>query len=383
MKRFISTIALLAVCFLSFAQQQRQQSRHNPSMYVYQTSNFRTEIILPDLYGLKPIKTDLHVHSYYSDGKTAPDIRVTEGWRDGLDAIAITDHIEYRPHEKQMKDFLSDGITVKGSDNDRIPSDLNCPVSIASKAAEKMGITVIPGCEITRNPQKIGHFCLLFTKDNNLIPDKDPIKAIKNARKQGALVQFNHPGWRNVSNEFTPVAKAALKENLIDGAEVFNSKEFYPDVIDKAVSAGLYIAGNSDIHGISADNFRYYGVFRNMTIIFARDNSLSAIREGLENKRTIAYGYGDIAGSEEMLVDFFKASVEVKVLHCDSKGAKQVQITNRSSFYYILAIPGQDIDIPLMGLSSIICTIKGDSVPVTVCNMWSGEGKHPTVILSE
>jgi len=382
MKRTFSVISLLAVCTCSFAQQTRQPSQDNPSMLVYQTTSTRTEIILPEVNGFKAIKTDLHVHTFFSDGNIAPAYRVTEGWRDGLDAIAITDHIEYRPTEKQMKKFLrTQAEEVKDGYNFNFTSDLNYSVSLAKDKAEQMGITLIPGCEITRNPVETGHFCALFTSDNNLIPDEDPLVSVRNAKKQGAMVQINHPGWRNKSNEFTVVAKAALKENLVDGVEVFNSPEFYPDVIEKGVRMGLYIAGNTDIHGISSDSHRLYGVFRNMTIVFANDNSLGNIREGLENKRTIAYSYGDIAGSESLLKDFFKAAVEIKVLYTDSKGAKQVQITNKSSFYYTLSIPGQSIYTVLDGLSSIICKVSGDSLPVTVCNMWFGDGKHPSVSL--
>lgn len=381
MKRIISAICLVAVCTLASAQQQRQQSKSNSSMYVYQTTSTRTEIILPEVNGYKAVKTDLHVHTFFSDGNFAPALRVTEGWRDGLDAMAITEHIEHRPTEKQMKEFLSEGITVKKQKGGEIACDLGYSISLAEKKASQLGITIIPGCEITRDPQEIGHFCALFTKDNNLIPDADPLVAIRNAKKQNALIQCNHPGWRNVSNEFTPVAKAALEEKLIDGVEVFNESEFYPDVIEKGIGLGLFVAGNTDIHGISADSYRLYGIFRNMTIVFAKDNSREAIREGLESKRTLAYSYGDIAGSEQLLGDFFKAAMEIKVLSTDGKGEKRIQITNKSSFYYTLTIPGQNIDTVIPGQSSIICKAIGDVLPVTVCNMWTGADKHPVVSL--
>lgn len=380
MKKTISIICLLGVSILALSW-TRQPSRENSSMPVYSKVSTRTEIVIPEVNGYKILKTDLHVHTFFSDGNVSPALRVTEGWRDGLDAMAITDHIEYRPTEKQMKAFLASGVSENETNSKTVSSDLNVSVKLAKAKAAQMGITIIPGTEITRDPQKIGHFNALFTTDNNLIPDPDPLTAIRNAKKQGAIVQSNHPGWRNPNNDFTSVAKAAIEEKLIDGVEVFNGPEFYPDVIESAGKLGLYIGGNTDIHDFTSDTYRRYGVFRNMTLVFAKENTLESIREALENRRTLAYGYGDIAGDETLLKDLFKASVEVKVISVGKKGVKQVMFTNKSSFSYTLRIPGQRVDVPLEGMSSIICSISTDSFPVTVCNMWFGPDKHPEIVL--
>ena len=44
------------------------------------------------------LPVDLHTHSVFSDGSVWPDIRVQEAKRDGLTAMAVTEHIEYQPH---------------------------------------------------------------------------------------------------------------------------------------------------------------------------------------------------------------------------------------------------------------------------------------------
>lgn len=346
----------------------------------------RTEVILPEVNGYKVIKADLHVHTHYSDGIAIPAYRVTEGWQDGLDAMAITDHLEYRPNENNMVKFLADGVTVKegakgtkAANKGIITSDLNQSVSEAQNKAARLGIALIPGIEITRDQLINGHFNVLFSTDNNLIPDPDPLQSIRNAKKQGAIVQINHPGWDRPDNEFTKVAKAAIEEKLIDGVEIFNSYEFYPEVIETAVEQGLYVCCGSDLHPSSHDRFGRYGVFRDMTLIFAKDSSLSSIREALENGRTLAYAYGDVAGSEALLKDFFKASFTFKVLYTDSKGKKQVQITNNSSFPYSLSLPGGTVAYTVEGLSSVIWGVKGDVMPITVTNMWYGDGKHPCI----
>ena len=62
----------------------------------------RRMLNMPDIPGYVTLKCDFHSHTVFSDGNVWPTQRVGEAWRDGLDALAITDHIEYQPH----KDFI-------------------------------------------------------------------------------------------------------------------------------------------------------------------------------------------------------------------------------------------------------------------------------------
>src|SRR5664280_1849384 len=62
----------------------------------------RKIVHLPDLPGYITLKCDFHMHTIFSDGDVWPTVRIDEALRDGLDAIAITDHLEYTPH----KDFI-------------------------------------------------------------------------------------------------------------------------------------------------------------------------------------------------------------------------------------------------------------------------------------
>ncbi|MBP3498247.1 MAG: PHP domain-containing protein, partial [Alistipes sp.] len=205
MKRLF--IALLALLPLSaFAQYNPETLR----TAVAQPAQ-RLEIVLPQVNGYNIYKVDLHTHSIYSDGEVTPAFRVKEAYMDGLDAIAITEHVEYRRIEPKMLKFLkgyTGGKALKAENTDLIrneitesgiKADLNYPVAEAVKESKKYGVLVIPGAEITREPVKIGHFNALFTKDNNAIYDPDPLQSLRNARKQGALIQHNHPGWRRTS----------------------------------------------------------------------------------------------------------------------------------------------------------------------------------------
>ena len=54
----------------------------------------RHEICLPQIDDYQLLKCDFHIHTIFSDGIVWPSLRVQEAWEEGLDAIAITDHIE-------------------------------------------------------------------------------------------------------------------------------------------------------------------------------------------------------------------------------------------------------------------------------------------------
>lgn len=54
-------------------------------------------IEFPDIPGYMTLKCDFHIQTVFSDGSVWPNLRIHEVVRDGLDAISITDHLEYQP----------------------------------------------------------------------------------------------------------------------------------------------------------------------------------------------------------------------------------------------------------------------------------------------
>lgn len=199
MRKTVLVAALLLLAIFSADAQYLFQDAKNPDTMRsanYDTSPLRNEIIIPQVNGYNVIKADLHVHTMFSDADATPEWRVVEAWCDGLDVIAITDHIEYRPYEQKMAESMPGYIEpsdVAKFSKSNPKSDLNFPVKMAQERAKVYGITIIPGTEITRDGKTIGHFNALFTTDNNKIYDKDPLQAIRNAKAQGAIVQHNHP----------------------------------------------------------------------------------------------------------------------------------------------------------------------------------------------
>ena len=385
MKRIGLVIFLLLMILIPAGAQYHYQDSKNVEMLrpsEYRTP-VRTELYIPQVCGYNVYKSDLHTHSVYSDGQVTPQYRIREAWLDGLDVIAVTEHIEYRPNEEIFYDYLNEYAkkeykpVPKGLDEGKPMVDLNYAVTEAQKEAVKYGMLIIPGTEITRNGTEVGHFNALFTLDNNLIYDKDPVQAIRNAKAQGALVMHNHPGWTRKNIAMTKAEVQAYGEGLIDGVEVMNGVEFYPGVIDRVRDGKMFIAANTDIHASTAAEYNVYGEIRPMTLILAKDKSLDSIREALEAGRTMAYGFGHLCGPEELLLDLFKASVTLSPVD-----GKKVSLTNMTSIPYIIKKEnGNPVRIPPFSTYNTSIPQGAATLSFTVLNIWTGENTHLKVEL--
>ena len=394
MKRIL-VVAGLMTSALAVSAQNYYQDSGNPETLVsadYQV-NTRKEIVLPQVNGYNVYKADLHTHSVFSDGQVNSTFRVNEAWLDGLDIMAVTEHIEYRSFEDMMVRYtknyhkgkyekaVNNRIDKKPVEGAEFLVDLNFAVRESQSAAKNKGLLIIPGTEITRNGTTVGHFNALFTTDNNLIYNVDPVQAVRNAKAQGALVMHNHPGWRKTSLEYTETEKTLYEEGLIDGVEVMNFHEFYPGIVDRAREKGLFIAANTDVHGATAHDHGLSGFNRPMTLIFAKEKTLESVREALEAKRTLAYGFGAVCGEEQLLKDFFAAGVKVSVMH-RGKSSTNVSITNMTSIPYIVRQPGAN-QAKLNPFQTLWFTVPNDTetLDLEVLNMFCSKENHPVVQL--
>lgn len=388
MKKPLIILAILATSVSASAQSFYVDAK-NPEMVhpAEYRDVHRKEIFIPQVNGFNVYKADLHTHTMYSDGQVLPKYRIREAWQDGLDIIAVTEHVEYRPVEedlvkyldkytdKKRKEAVNHRIISEAATKDGIMVDLNTAVQISQKLAKSYGLTVIPGLEITRDANEIGHFNALFTTDNNLIYDPDPYQAILNAKAQNAIIQHNHPGWRRTKLGFSEWQKKVYGEGLVDGVEVVNGDEIYPGIVDRCVQGGMYITANTDIHATTAADYRVNGTDRPMTLIFAKDQSLESVREALEAQRTLALAYNNLWGADQLLKDLFMACVKV-----ENVSGRKYKLTNLSSIPFVLQQDGSN-RVHLDPMTSIFLTIsKGDSALVfNVVNMWNGVDSNPKV----
>jgi hypothetical protein len=248
----------------------------------------RDPLPVPDIPGYRTLKCDFHMHTVYSDGDVWPTLRVQEAWKDGLDAIAITDHDDYHPKKGDVSE------------------DISRPYEIARLMGRQLGTLVVPAAEITRGNL---HCNALFVKDANAFKGLELAAALRQARDQGAFVFWNHPGWRDPIAWFPPIA-AAHADGLIQGVELVNGRTFYEGAFPWIREKNLAILSNSDVHRlISID---YGPRERPVTLVFAASASLEGIREALDAHRTAAWANGEIWGGEALLKGLWEGAVTLE-----------------------------------------------------------------------
>lgn len=347
MKRILSLLLLAAAPVAASAQLS------NADVHKYDhlnQSQYRTEINIPGFDGYQTLKCDFHIHTVFSDGSVWPTIRVQEAWTEGLDAIAMTDHIEYRPRKE---------IVV---------ADHNESYNIAKKEADKLGFILIKGAEITRS-KPLGHLNALFINDANALDVKDPLKAIDIAHAQGAYIIWNHPGWPDNKSTFYDVHGELIKAGKIDAYEAYNYTESYPLTFDWYSQYGIAPMANTDIHGtVAIDYFNDDVKMRPMTLVFATEKTEAGIREALEAKRTLAFFYGNLVGDKEYLSKLVGASLKV------AQVGDRIQVTNISDIDYRMT-QGDDLYVFPAGKTVLIKKPQGE---LSVQNCFWGHDKNLT-----
>lgn len=394
MKRFLIALAILATATSTSLAETKIPSRSR----LYTANEVRKNIILPQVNGYNCYKADLHCHTIYSDGQVTPAWRVREAWLDGLDIIAITDHLEVRRYEptilKHLRKYNADGEPHKyiyaGSakvpvNDDPVMSDFNVSYEEAEKAAKKYPVHVIKATEISRTKATGSDYNALFVKDIEKIYDKDHFQVLRNAKAQGCIVIHNHPVIGRSECTMTEFETAAMAEGLFDGIEVASGCTFYPPIVRRAIENKMCMLACTDTHIPTASSIFTEGIYRTMTLIFAKENNEKHIKEALKARRTLGYCGGHLIGEEELLRDFFNAAVSVQLLSKDSKGTCTYILTNNTSIAYTLARGPVEYQLPAMQITVI--TLKGTRSKKAVApkfvvkNMWHVDNQNLNIEL--
>ena len=276
----------------------------NITLYAQTEKKYERKLFFPDLDNYKTLLTDFHQHTVFSDGLVWPTIRVEEAVKDGLDAISLTDHLEYQPFSKDIPNPDRNRVYIVAKDfTDRI-----------NKTADKK-LIIINGQEITRSMPP-GHINAIFLEDaNKLLHPDDSLKGIEEANKQNAFVFWNHPGWPAQRSDgiakLDDFHRYLIDKNLLHGIEVVNELYYSEEALDIALKNNLTIMGTSDIHGLidwlfkvpddnESENKNLPG-HRPITMVFAKSKDKKSIKEALFEGRTAVFYNEMLIGKEENL----------------------------------------------------------------------------------
>jgi len=340
------------------------------------------KIEFPGIPGYQTLVCDFHMHTVFSDGSVWPDIRVQEANREGLDAISLTEHLEYQP-------YLAD-----------IPNpDRNRAYELARKYANGSHLIVINGQEITRSMPP-GHANAIFINDANKLLDVDSLEVFEEASRQGAFVFWNHPNWtaqkKDGVAELMDFHKELIGKGLIHGIEVVNETTYSDEALQIALDNNLTIMGNSDIHGLTAWSFDIPdGGHRPVTLVFAGEKSEEAIKEALFDRRTTVWFNNNLIGKEEFLIPLIEASLIVEeAKYQGSSLVARVKIKNISDADFILQNESkytfhENTDIINIKAHSefylyvkTIEKLQDFDLKFKVLNAVTAPGDHPEILLS-
>ncbi len=340
------------------------------SLMTGQERKLNNKIALSSIPGYKTLKCDFHMHTVFSDGHVWPTFRVREAQHDGLDVIAITDHIDYEGYPDEIK-------------NDRERA-----FEIAQEEAQKYDVLLIKGAEISPRVPPF-HNNALFLEDLNNLPYgymkdthhkfimKDDIKKrdlmapFLEVKKQGGFVIYNHPthmpnyDWDKAGSKdlFTPFHEELLDMGILGGVEVVNSTRYNSMAHRIAEKYNLTMFANSDAHHDIASGYK--DSHRPMTLVFAKSKSADAVEEAIRDGRTMLYYNNLLIGRIREAEPFFKNAVSLNSKKVIYKGSPmlEVQITNKtdatfdlkfSSGYVIQNLPLQMDHLKSQGKLSIL-----------------------------
>jgi 3',5'-nucleoside bisphosphate phosphatase len=265
------------------------------------------------LDGRSVLAVDLHTHSVFSDGLVWPDVRVGEAKRDGLYAMAVSEHLEYQP---------------KAAD---IPHpDRNRSYQLAAQAAvvktnatgaDARPLLVINGSEITKLTVQPGHINAVFITDANKLLGTNPLDQLKAANAQAAFVFWNHPYWTAQTPSgvatLTPMHKDFIKQGLLHGIEVANGA----DMSDEAFQIAL----------------------DNKLTILTKSETPDGLKAALKAGDTVAIYNGNLAGRKENVEAVVRSTLRIEVdKPMDKTTVVPVSVINDSPIPYMIENMGPE-----------------------------------------
>lgn len=245
-----------------------------------------------DLYQLRPLKGDLHTHTYYSDGRDGVPMTPADYREEGFDFYALTDHNRMFTSVMQQEVYqdVALGICMLQGEELHTPgSGLHivhvggeqsvCDRYINDRENYEAEVTAIEA-ELQEVPEQYRH---------RLASAKWACAQIK---KVGGISILAHPFWRpdlyNLSEDFLNLLFDA---RIFDAFELHNGGNCHVDNLQLGIWQEQAFKGNvmptvasSDSH--DHDFSDYFA--RSFTVLFAKDNTRESILEAIRSGYSVA-----------------------------------------------------------------------------------------------
>ena len=327
---------------------------------------------------------------------------MAEAVQDGLDAIAITEHLEWQPH-------LAD-----------IPhSDRNRAYQQAAESAKGSAVIVLSGTEITRY-EPVGHINAIFIDDANKLMNVQgdaktstdtrifgeaaiqwpAQKSVEAAHKQGAFMFWNHPNWSNRATsgitQMNDFHANNIQKGMLHGIEVANSFWYAEAAFQTALDYDLALIGTSDVHDLIDWDYKpHEGGHRPVTLVFAQEKTAESIKEALFARRTVVWFKNMLIGREADLSPLLEASLKVTGMQYQTdtviaeitlENTSDADFEARYTGPYSLGLSSDRFSIPAH--SSVVIELKPGKMitaldlPIILENTLINPDTHASMVLS-
>lgn len=250
-----------------------------------------------DLYALRPLKGDTHVHSCRSDGKETPAVVAANYRAAGFDFMALTDHHRYEPSVEAIDAYkgVKLGMTQLFGEEVHSPETYLHIVNFGgSYSVNKLFQDDRDG--FMRDVEKLMRTePIPFAEERARFVYASALWCVDKIRRGGGVAIFPHPFWiwdmYNVPNEMT---YELLMNDVFDAFELIGGQsahennyqtEFYYELREEYLERrgkrlAIPLLGASDSHGTI--NSGWFD--RKYSIVFAKSREprdiLDAIRAG-------------------------------------------------------------------------------------------------------
>ena len=249
-----------------------------------------------DLYALRPMKGDLHAHSYRSDGRRDPSAEAGHYREQGYDFFALTDHNRFFP----------------GGEIDETYAGVNTGfLRIRGEEVHTPG-SVVHIVHVGGSQSVTEQYCndrAQYEQDVEALKAQVPgdvpeqyreryamaMWATQKIHEAGGLAIFVHPYWRPaksmVHNVQTAFARILMKSGMFDAYELVGGMGQIGNNQSVALwgelrleGCKLSVVGSSDVHGMEQAK-TYPHLF---TIAFAENDSHEAVVDAIRKGNTVA-----------------------------------------------------------------------------------------------
>lgn len=250
-----------------------------------------------DLFARKPFKGDMHMHSFYSDGKESPAFVAAYCRKIGLDFMALTDHGQYTPSIVSQEAFANVDTDLLICRGEEVHPPKN-PVHMINFGGS-FSVNDLMRNEPDKYYKEVEEIKATITD----VDDEDAkyqcassLWVFKKIREGNGMSIFCHPYWLIREGYYISdtVTSYMYEHQPYDSNEVIGGYHRHEEESNTLQVARYYeerakgkkvpIVGVSDAHGCeNSDLFGWY-----YTITFAKENTLPSQIESIKDLYSVA-----------------------------------------------------------------------------------------------